>query len=91
MITSNSRYVNAPVGVVNDAVRGGVQAITYVQPLSGVYNFTFYQWEDHDTIDWIAFSTYGDGTLWWKIANANPEILLWETVRPGTIIRIPNA
>lgn len=91
MITANSRYANAPVGVVQDSVRGGIQAVTYVQPLSGVFNFTFYQWEDHDTVDWIAFSTYGDGSLWWKIANANPEWLDWNSIPRGTIIRVPNA
>ena len=42
-----------------------------------------------DRLDNLAYSFYGDGTLWWVIASANnlPGDSLY--VLPGTQIRIP--
>jgi len=42
-----------------------------------------------DRLDNLAYSFYGDGTLWWVIASANnlPGDSLY--VSPGTQIRIP--
>lgn len=90
MISANSRYVNQTVDVVTDA-RGTHQAISEVDPISGVINFTYYQVAEYDTPDKLAYETLGDGRLWWMIANANPEILDWTSLKVGTIIRIPSA
>jgi phage tail protein X len=44
-----------------------------------------------DTIDTIAQSAYSDPTQWWKIADANPNIMLWDVLPNGTMLRIPNS
>lgn len=51
--------------------------------------FTYYQVEEDDTIDWIASEYFGDGRMWWAIADANPEILDWMHLPIGTVLRIP--
>lgn len=90
MITQNSRYVKAAVTVVEDR-HGKHQSVTVPEPQASTFNFTYYQTEYDDTPYWIAHVILGDGRLWWMVADANPEILDWSFLEPGTIIRIPNA
>lgn len=56
-----------------------------------VYGISTYTWQLGDQIDYLAFSAYGDETQWWRIADANPEILFWNGVEPGAQVRIPSA
>jgi phage tail protein X len=52
--------------------------------------FLFYEWVDGDRVDVIAEKFYGRAELWWRILDANPEIIDPLTIAPGTVIRIPN-
>lgn len=90
MIGPESRYANAVVEVVEDD-RGKHQSVSIPLATSRAVRFTYYQVEEDDTIEWLAFLTYGDGRLWWIIADANPEILDWTALTIGSIIRVPNA
>lgn len=58
---------------------------------SVVFGISTYTWQLGDQIDYLAFSAYGDETQWWRIADANPEILFWNAVLPGAQVRIPSA
>ncbi|MFE6739797.1 hypothetical protein [Streptomyces tubercidicus] len=49
-----------------------------------------YTWRESDRVDLLAAHLYGDETMWWVFAQANPEILDWTHVRPGTIVRLPS-
>jgi hypothetical protein len=61
-------------------------------PTSSVtYSISTYEWQTGDQIDYLSSSAYGDETQWWRIADANPEILMWNDITPGTQIRVPNA
>jgi len=53
------------------------------------FSFTYYAMTEGDRIDLLAMDLYGDGMLWWKIADANPEILDWTEIPIGTILRLP--
>ena len=52
--------------------------------------YTTYVWRDVDRIDLLALKFLGSSTLWWRIMDANPEILNALEIEPGTEIRIPN-
>jgi|TARA_Y100000361_G_C11138350_1_gene333484 hypothetical protein len=45
-----------------------------------------------DRLDQLAFQFYGDVTLWWVIAIANPQVLNLGSLfpGPGKQIRVPN-
>lgn len=91
-ISAFSRYADNTVTPINGT--DGIARPTIVieppdQPLT--YNITIYTWKQEDQIDYLAFSAYGDETQWWRIADVNPEILFWDSVIPGTQIRVPNA
>jgi hypothetical protein len=89
MIATSSRYAASTIVVGNDLAGDDIQII--VPSIQGAYSFSFayYQLIQFDTLPDIAYENYGDPTLWWVIADANPEILLWDSVTAGTIIRIP--
>lgn len=89
MIAANSRYAASQVvaldrdgQVVNVIVPGQQSAVTF--------NYVSHLLTDNDRLDNLSNQYYGDPSLWWQIANANPELSPdWSTVTPGTIIRIP--
>lgn len=90
MISSRSRYANSAVSVVSSA-RGDLLTILPPDPAPKVFNFTYMLVTEGDRIDLMAHRIYGDDTLWWIIANANPEIMDWSNVPAGTVLRIPSA
>ena len=88
MISATSRYNNAALTVVTDH-RGTHQVVNPQGPQELVVSYTYYQIAEFDTIDRIAEDVFGDGRLWWKIADVNPEILDWSDLTVGDIIRVP--
>jgi phage tail protein X len=89
-ISANSRYANSlVVAIVKDG-----SDVSVVTPSPAVaYSFTYisYMLTQYDRLDNLASTYYGDPTQWWRIAQANPEVMDWSTTTPGTIIRIPTS
>lgn len=89
MISANSRYASSQVvaltrngQVVNVIVPGEQTAVTF--------NYISHLLTDNDRLDNLSAQYYGDPTLWWQIANANPELDPdWTNIEPGTVIRVP--
>ena len=89
MIDNSSRYSGAKTTVV-DGPSGARMTIVPGRQVSWAFNFTYYAMKDGDRIDLLALDLYGDGSLWWKIADANPAILDWTDITVGTILRLPS-
>jgi len=89
MISGKSRYVNNPVVLVSSS-RGPVVTIAPAVPQTRVVDFSYVSLREGDRIDLMALRLYGDERLWWKIADANPEILDWTDVAFGTVLRVPS-
>jgi nucleoid-associated protein YgaU len=88
MISANSRYASSTV--VSATFEGQtIQVITPSQQVPFTFSYVTYLWTGHDRLDRLAYANYGDATQWWRIADANPEILNFELLVPGTLIRIP--
>lgn len=90
MITSRSRYINNPV-VLLDTERGPVVTIAPLTPTPKQIQFTSIRLQAGDRLDIMAKHLFGDETQWWRIADANPEILDWTDLPAGTILRVPSA
>lgn len=89
MITQGSRYTDSTV--ITTTVHGQpAQVIVPGAQTPQTFTFTSYQVTASDTADGLAQRYYGDATLWWVIADANPEQLWWGSMTPGTTIRIPS-
>lgn len=87
-----SRYAdNQIIPITNKS--GVTKSTIIINPptKSVVFGISTYTWQLGDQIDYLAFSAYGDETQWWRIADANPQILFWNSVEPGAQVRIPSA
>lgn len=97
MIATNSRYANSPVILVDTPSafisenRPCVQCIYFSSQEAFTFGYVYHLWKDTDRPDSLAHTFYGDATMWWYIADANPEILSWDNIQAGTLIRIPNS
>ncbi len=89
MIYANSRYTTATLRTV-DAGETTRREMRVPLPASRRLAYTLYRIHAGDRIDLLAADSFGDPSLWWMIANANPEILDWMNLPVGTVIRIPN-
>lgn len=89
MIATNSRYIADLVVRVQDANGNWHLAIYKGLPPTQKIQYQYYTWTQTDTIDSIAYFAYSDPSQWWIIADANPEIMYWDNLTPGTVIRIP--
>jgi nucleoid-associated protein YgaU len=81
MITILSRYTHAETN--NQGLKTAVRkelADVYVQK---------YSVKVEDTLEGLATQIYGDPSLWWRIADLNPQIRFPLDLKPGMVIRIP--
>lgn len=91
MIFSNSRYAGYTLELITDNQGDTRNTILLPEPKAVSFTYLTYSWTHLDRIDTLAYRFFGNATLWWKIANANPEILYWDIVTPGTQVRIPTS
>lgn len=89
MIDSNSRYRDSAT-VLIASQRGTNLTIVPSAPRDWQFSYTYYKITGTDRLDQLAADTYGDATQWWRIADANPEILDWTDLSVGLVIRIPS-
>jgi hypothetical protein len=50
-----------------------------------------YKVHGEDRLDLMAAAAFGDSTLWWRLADANPWADATRVERPGQIIELPDA
>lgn len=86
-----SRYADNVVISLADDKGVSRPTILITTPSARQISFSTYTWRLGDQIEYLAYSAYGDEQAWWIIANANPEILYWNDIAPGTEVRVPNA
>lgn len=89
-ISAGSRYATNTVAAVTDDSGVTRQTILPAPRTAKIFNVTEHVWTDGDRPDLLSGRVYGDETLWWVIAQANPEILDWTEVAPGTVVRVPS-
>lgn len=86
-----SRYADNTVTPLVGVNGSSKATIIITPPGEQRISFSTYTWQLGDQIEYLSYSAYGDEQSWWLIANANPEILFWDSIMPGTTIRVPNA
>lgn len=89
MISASSRYADSTVATLT---KDGADVAVIVPSAQISYSFTFIH---HvvmigERIETIAYQYYSDPGLWWRIADANPELLWYDDIQPGTVLRIPS-
>jgi nucleoid-associated protein YgaU len=91
-ISIYSRYSDNQVLPITDS-KGVTRSTIIITPPSkpSAFSISIYTWQLGDQIEYLAHSAYGDEMQWWRIADANPEILFWNDIQPGTQVRVPSA
>lgn len=89
MITPESRYTAATIVTVPTR-KGPRQTVVPPSPQDRIINYTSYLVRDGDRIDQLAHRFLGRATLWWMVADANPEVTDWFRLRRGSMLRIPH-
>lgn len=90
MITTNSRYASDPLVMLTGS--DGVQrtTITLPEPASTQFSFMLHTVSGFDRLDTLAATYLGDPSLWWQIADVNPDVIIdWSVLPVGVTIRIP--
>ena len=91
MIVNGSRYMGQPVMTVPTDILGDTAACVFGPIPETPAKFVYYTVIQGDRMDKLAFELYGQSELWWKIADANPEVFYPGNLVVGSIIRIPSS
>lgn len=91
MIAANSRYSSSVVTVGKNLMGANVRVIVPSQQEPYIIQYSTYVLNGGETVDYLAYKFYADPLLWWTIADANPEIMMWDSLPAGLVIRVPNA
>jgi len=88
-VYTNSRYAQQPVYRLV-APNGSIRATVFrTPPPVGVGSYLHYTVKVGDRFDSLAAQFLGDSTLWWMVADANPEAFYPVAPVPGSVLRIP--
>lgn len=90
MIYFDSRYVDGEIRKAHDARSDRYRLTVYREWPRVTSGFFYYEWADGDRLDYVAAKVYGNGQLWWKILDANPELVDPLSIKPGEVLRVPN-
>jgi hypothetical protein len=91
MIYLNSRYANGYLASGIDPRDGTNHKFVFRRfPAANTRKaYTVYTWMEGDRLDIVANKYFPDSTQYWKILDANPDILDPMLLTPGQQIRIP--
>lgn len=87
MIKKGSRYTNVPT-YYPEGGKGrlfGIRERVQYDTSEAKYH----TWVQSDTLDYLAFTLYGNSHLWWVILDANPQYQTELDIKVGDLLIIP--
>lgn len=90
-INNNSRYIESVIEFIQ-LKEGGEQLPFVTYKFSNLGNITYdvHTYVEGQRLDQIAFNYYNRPSLWWVIAEFNPQIKDPMNIAPGTKLIIPH-
>lgn len=89
MISLQSRYADADVAFVLDPKTQTTRATAFRVAEEVTVTYRVHRWAEGDRWDFLAQEYLDAPTEWWRILDANPQIIDPTTVAPGTTVYIP--
>jgi nucleoid-associated protein YgaU len=92
VIYLNSRYADSEVTYILNSRTGSPTAAVLRAASELPDNDPYrpvYIWREGDRLDEVAYRTLGAAADWWRIIDANRDIINPLDIRPGTTLRIP--
>jgi hypothetical protein len=90
MIYTDSRYSTGTIIKAQDARTETYRLGVYRNFPNVKFSFYYYTWVAGDRIDVVSHHLLGSAVYWWKIMDANPEIVDPFSIPIGSTIRIPS-
>jgi len=90
MIYTDSRYATGTIIKAQDARTQTYRLGVYRTFPKAKFTFYYYTWTTGDRIDLVSEQLLGSPVFWWKIMDANPEIIDPFSIPIGATIRIPS-
>ena len=87
-IFKGSRYTNTPTYV---PIGGKGELFTIRErPDISLKDAKYYRWSQSDTLDYLAYTRYGNSEFWWAILDANPQYQSELDIEVGDLLVIPS-
>jgi hypothetical protein len=90
MILVGSRYQDGAVNATTQADGSLRHYVFRNKDTITQQSYRYHVWKILDRIDQVAQHYLGDGSQWWLIMDANPEIANPQTIPLGYVLRIPS-
>jgi hypothetical protein len=86
MITANSRYAQGTL------VRAGsTVSVRRIGLPANTGRYKIHHWSVADRLDLLAARYFGDAKQWWRIMDMNPLVQSPTDLRPGMLLKVPDA
>lgn len=89
MISLQSRYADTDVVYVLDPKSQTTRPTLLRDYQEDPVTFRVHRWSEGDRWDFLAQEYLDAPTEWWRILDANPEILDPTSMKPGALVYIP--
>lgn len=92
MIYIGSRYEKQPVFYTIDSRSGNTRPTvvrTYVRPRRSTRPTETIRWQEGARLDRVSQALFGSADRWWRLMDANPDILDPMTVTAGALVVLP--
>lgn len=89
MISLQSRYAEADIVFVLDPKTQTTRATAFRPTPEEATTYRVHRWADGDRWDFLAQEYLDSSTEWWRILDANPQIIDPTSMVPGMTVYIP--
>lgn len=89
MIYLDSRYAESEVTYVLDPRSQTTRATVFRSLPESPELYRLYKWKAGDRLDVISSMFFDTPGEWWRIIDANPEVVDPSSIKPGQSLRIP--
>lgn len=77
-------YVSSSLSLIEEPV------VLYSASDLGLTNYWEHTYVEGERLDQLSFKYYRNSQYWWVIVEYNPAIEDFISIKPGTVLRIPN-
>jgi hypothetical protein len=89
MISLDSRYAEADISFVLDPKAKTTRVTVFRSAPEDTATYRVHRWSDGDRWDFLAQEYLDAPTDWWRILDANPQIIDPTSMTPGMTVYIP--
>lgn len=91
MIYKGSRYEYSTIDYFTASPNGANTPIVFYEMIgASTLTYRLHTYIQGERLDQLAVKYFKSAISWWLIPEFNPEIIDFNNIEPGTVLRIPN-